>query len=116
MKLLVGGELKPIDLIRLKDYEIDAIVNSFKKYFGENDHLWIFGSRVNLDLRGGDIDLYVETEILQAESIISKKSKFVVELYDQLGEQKIDIVINMLKSNVRLPIYEVARKTGVLLV
>jgi len=108
--------LRPIDLLRLKNYEIDAIESSFKKHFGENDHLWIFGSRVNRNLRGGDIDLYIETEISQPESIIAKKSKFVVELYDRLGEQKIDVVINMLKSKIRLPIYEIARKTGVLLV
>jgi DNA polymerase sigma len=105
-----------VDLVRLKQYEIDAIVNLFKEYFHQNDHLWIFGSRTNLTARGGDIDLYIETEISQADVVLSKKNKFVLALYEQIGEQKIDIIINMLASKVKLPIHEVARQTGVLLV
>ncbi len=105
-----------IDLVRLKQYEIDSIVNLFKKYFDTNDHLWIFGSRTNLTARGGDIDLYIETEISQADLVLSQKSKFVLALYEEIGEQKIDVVINMLASKVRLPMHEIARQTGVLLV
>ena len=45
--------------IRLKDYEIVAITDAFKKLFLPQDHLWIFGSRVDMDKRGGDIDLYI---------------------------------------------------------
>lgn len=105
-----------VDLVRLKQYELDAIIELFQKYFDENDHLWVFGSRTNLTARGGDIDLYIETQISQADLVLSKKSKFVLALYEKIGEQKIDIVINMLTSKVKLPIHEVARQTGVLLV
>lgn len=105
-----------VDLVRLKQYEIEAIIKTFKKNFASNDHLWIFGSRTNLTARGGDIDLYIETEIPQADLVLSKKGKFVLALYEEIGEQKIDVVINMLTSKVRLPIHDVARQTGVLLV
>jgi hypothetical protein len=42
--------------------EQDVIRNSFRQCFGGEDHLWLFGSRVNDYKRGGDIDLYVETK------------------------------------------------------
>lgn len=116
LNLFVEEVLIMSSKVRLKPYEIDAIIKSFREFFGKNDHLWIFGSRVNFEARGGDIDLYLETEMPQADIVVSKKTQFVVALYNQIGEQKIDVVINMINSNVKLPIYEVARQTGVQLV
>ncbi|MDF3034197.1 MAG: hypothetical protein K0R76_1151 [Alphaproteobacteria bacterium] len=48
--------------MRLTMTEQDVIRNSFRQCFGGEDHLWLFGSRVNDYKRGGDIDLYVETK------------------------------------------------------
>lgn len=106
-----------LESVRLKKKELDLIVESFREHFDEkNNHLWLFGSRTNPDARGGDIDLYIETDICDPCIIFSKRTKFVMSLFEKIGEQKIDIVINMLSSSVKLPIYNVARESGVLLV
>ena len=99
--------------IRLNDREINVIVTMFRQHFGVSDHLWLFGSRVDLTRRGGDIDLYIETYFDSPADIAQKKIKFLVDLKSELGEQKIDIVIKIMKAHEQLPIYEEARNSGV---
>lgn len=102
--------------IRLKPADLDAIVQAFKDHFASTDHLWIFGSRVNLSARGGDIDLYVETQEQDIEKIYTQKSKFVSCIWDQIGEQRIDIVVNFVNDDFEIPIYKIAIKNGVQLI
>jgi len=102
--------------IRLTPFEIDAICASFRTYFTSEDHLWLFGSRVNPKARGGDIDLYIETTLLDASAAVDKQTAFVIELYEKIGEQKIDVILNLLTRDYELAIYEVAREQGVQLV
>jgi hypothetical protein len=105
-----------IQNIRLTPFEIEAICASFRKHFAPEDHLWLFGSRVNPKARGGDIDLYIETTIPDASTVVDQKTAFVIELWDKIGEQKIDVVLNLLTRDYKLAIYEVAREEGVQLV
>jgi len=102
--------------IRLTPFEIAAICKSFQTHFTLEDHLWLFGSRVNPQARGGDIDLYIETIIPDVSTAVDKNTAFVIELYDKIGEQKIDVVLNLLTRDYKLAIYEVAREEGVQLV
>ena len=67
-------------------------------------------------MRGGDIDLYIETTESDSSILFDKKLKFACNLEQALGEQKIDIVVKMLSQNKSLRIYEEARNTGILLV
>jgi hypothetical protein len=60
------------------------------------------------------VDLYIEPEIQQPDDIVEAKLNALVELHRQLGEQKIDLVINR-EQGVSLPIYQEAKETGVLL-
>ena len=100
--------------IRLSKEEIHIIVKVFKCYFLSSDMLWVFGSRVNVEKKGGDIDLYIETNFKDDNEITHARCEFWNELQDLLGEQKIDIIIN--NGDKKLLIYEIARKEGVQLV
>ncbi len=102
--------------IRLNQQHLEAIKRLFCSFFSENDHLWIFGSRVDPTKRGGDIDLYIETTEMNTKEAIKKESQFILALEKTLGEQKIDVVLNMKIHQCHLPIYEVAKTTGILLV
>ena len=51
--------------------------------------VYLFGSRVDDHQKGGDIDLLVFSKKID----LSKKIRFHAKLWEQLGEQKIDIVI-----------------------
>lgn len=77
--------------LRLTDFEINQIKNIAKTVFGNDVKIWIFGSRTNPHLKGGDIDVYIEIE--KVDDIISKKLDFLVKLKDKIGEQKIDVII-----------------------
>lgn len=69
----------------------------------------LFGSRADDNKRGGDIDLYIETA--EKESLLDKKVKLLVRLNRELGEQKIDVVVN--NFSVEKDIFTIARSTGV---
>ena len=68
----------------------------------------MFGSRVDDSKRGGDIDLYIVPKI--KDDLKSKKIKFLVKLYEYIGEQKIDVVINNNKNRL---IEQIAIKNGI---
>lgn len=101
--------------MRLNQRELDAICSAFHQHFNQDDHLWLFGSRVDDTKRGGDIDLYVETHT-SVEQAVKAKTNFVVAIWSAIGEQKIDIVLNVLVLKHHFPIYDLAKKEGILLV
>lgn len=45
-------------MIRLTLEEINTVKTCFSKFFNPPDKLWVFGSRVRPDAKGGDIDLH----------------------------------------------------------
>lgn len=98
--------------VRLSDFEIGKIQGIFEDLFLPRDQLWLFGSRVNVNAKGGDIDLYVETTMSDLQSIVRKKIQFSADIEVAIGEQKIDVVVNYSGSE-ELPIYRVAKQTGV---
>ena len=114
MKVIIVEKLMR-QKVRLGDSDVYHIVESFKQHFGKDDHLWLFGSRVDLERQGGDIDLYIETQLPSVEAA-AKETKFFVNLWRRMGEQKIDVVLHVLSESKKLPIYEVAKVKGVQLV
>lgn len=102
--------------MRLTEREVKTIKTIFLTHFGGKAHLWLFGSRVDDAKKGGDIDLYVETEESDLDKLLRNKRQFLIDLYMQLGEQKIDVVLNQTSLQQKLPIYEIAKTTGVKLV
>jgi len=99
--------------MRITTVQQTAICELFTLYFGENDHIWLFGSRVDDSKKGGDIDLYIETYYDDPILISQKKITFLVELKRRIGDQKIDIIVNQINSNNQRTIYTEARTTGV---
>lgn len=105
--------LKKIKKVRLSYHDLEALEFCFKKHFLNNDRLWLFGSRADLTKKGGDIDLYIETNETNVDKVIKMESRFIGELEDTIGEQKIDVVLNMISSAYSLPIHEIAKTKGV---
>jgi hypothetical protein len=100
--------------VRLRDFQVNAIRNSFKESFLPEDHLWLFGSRADLTKRGGDIDLYVESYMKDALLVSKAKLKFLTKMHMAIGEQKIDVVVKFDETD--LLIYKIAKEQGVQLV
>lgn len=95
--------------MRLTAPEINAIKQVAQEVFGPGVEVLLFGSRVEDEKRGGDIDLYIKT---QTGNDFAHKIKFLVALEQKIGEQKIDVVLAVDKNR---PIEQQAIKTGVLL-
>lgn len=102
--------------IRLSAHDLAAIRKLFTQHFLDSDQLWIFGSRADLTKKGGDIDLYIETKAKEASEAGKMRMKFAIALEDEIGEQKIDIILNLLNFPYDLPIYEIAKQTGIRIV
>lgn len=99
--------------MRWTSAQITAIRLTTVEVFGEQAKVWLFGSRVDEQRAGGDIDLYVEPETQDPAALVEAKLHFLMKLHKKLGEQKIDVVIRRTAFKKELPIYRVARETGV---
>ena len=94
--------------MRLTLFEITTIQHSAKNVFGDAVNIYLFGSRVDDNKKGGDIDLYVIPE--NKDNLYEKKIKFLSALDMTLGEQKIDVVIAQNKTR---PIEKEALEKGI---
>ena len=102
-------------LMRLTDFQRQSIYETAKSNFGADAQVWLFGSRVDDQAKGGDIDLYIEPQNQKPADLITAKLQFLRDLHKKIGEQKIDVVLHRADSAVDLPIYRIAKQTGVLL-
>lgn len=99
--------------MRLSEQQCSIIRRAAAENFGAEANVWLFGSRVDDAARGGDIDLYIEAATDDADAIVESKLRFLVALHKKLGEQKIDVVIRRPGFKEDLPIFQVARQTGI---
>jgi len=97
--------------MRLNKTTIDIIKKYAKECFGKDAEVYLFGSRVNDDLKGGDIDLLIKTSIPEAEHL-DKKLNFLTKLNISLGLQKIDVIVQSQKINEKKDIVVIAEKKG----
>ena len=97
--------------IRLKDEEIEIIKEVAIEIFGEDAKVYIFGSRVDLTKKGGDIDIFIET---QKEVFLNQEIEFLAKLELKGIERSVDVLIKA-KNRDNKPIFEEAKRTGVLI-
>ncbi|BCN92744.1 hypothetical protein THMIRHAM_05290 [Thiomicrorhabdus immobilis] len=83
--------------MRLSPEQIQAIRSSFINVFCKGEVI-LFGSRVDDNKKGGDIDLYVSASE-PINDLFKLKLKFLVDLKSKIGEQKIDLVLEPFASN-----------------
>lgn len=93
--------------MRLSLFEIEAIVKYKNTYFDETSKIYLFGSRTDNNKKGGDIDLYIETD--DVNRCYNSKVLFLLELEKIIGEQKIDIIFSKDKTRT----IEIEAKKGV---
>lgn len=94
--------------MRLTKTEIAVIKDQANIYFGPNTEVWLFGSRVNNDERGGDIDLYINL-VTETDDLMNKSLQYNAALQGILGEQKIDVVTHKKDQEMRSIDKEVLR-------
>jgi len=97
--------------MRLTDKQIKIIKELVSKHFGRDAKVLLFGSRVDDASRGGDIDLFIETDCSSEQALKAKMSLYA-GLQRKLGERRIDIVVHRDGSSLQ-PVHEEALRTGI---
>lgn len=98
--------------MRLSDEHAATICQILQHYFGTDTDIWLFGSRVHDDQRGGDIDLYIETDLQSSVAVVEARLHGLVAIKQRIGDQKIDLAIYR-RGKPREAIHQEARKTGI---
>jgi predicted nucleotidyltransferase len=96
--------------MRLEPHEIDAIRTAVGEVFSGTATVRLFGSRVRDDLRGGDLDLFVEVEPGQAS--IANEQRLRDRIAPVLGDLRTDILLHE-RGAALTPLARIALRDGV---
>jgi predicted nucleotidyltransferase len=99
--------------MRLSQQTQQIIRDTVREVFGAGARVKLFGSRINDDARGGDIDLLVELPTVTAE-IERKTMQLTARLQLRIGDQPIDVLV-LDPSTHQQAIHEQASITGKIL-
>ena len=79
--------------MRLEPDQVKAIKSVLRQYLNVSYELYLYGSRTQDDLKGGDIDLLVITDATGVQLFSNKKLDILVDIKKQptVGQRKIDI-------------------------
>lgn len=94
--------------MRLSSVQTENIAQSVHRYLGDTARVWLFGSRLDDEKRGGDVDLYVEA----GSHPLMNEIRCKLQLEEYL-EIPVDLIVR--PHNENTPIAQIARKTGVAL-
>ena len=97
--------------MRLTPQQQTAITAATKNTFGQNASVWLFGSRADDSKKGGDIDLLIRPSPDATDQLFIKKVRLLSQLERDLGQRKIDVVIE--SPHDTRPIVAIAHATGV---
>ena len=101
--------------MRVTLQQLKVVKRLTSQYFGEDAELWLFGSRVDDTIKGGDYDFFIETPLNDADEIIARKIKLIAKLQSSgpFEDEKIDIIVKRRYSTFDMPIYQVIKHEGV---
>lgn len=74
--------------MRLEGQEIQTIIEKVRS-FDPAAEIWLYGSRIDDQLKGGDIDLLV----ISSTITFSEKISILTEIKMTMGDQKIDLIV-----------------------
>ena len=99
--------------MRLSNDQVQAIRHAAQRVLGVGAQVSVFGSMVLDDRKGGDIDLFFETD-----APLVNRAKALCQLHGALtlalGDRKIDVILKDANTP-PAPVFEIAKRTGVLL-
>lgn len=97
--------------MRLTAPQLAAIRESVSQLAGASARVWLFGSRLHDEARGGDIDLLLELDN-PIDEPAQLSARLAVRVARFIHGRKVDVLI--LAPNLqRLPIHVIAREEGV---
>lgn len=96
--------------MRLTGTEVEAIRRAVRDVFGEAARVRVFGSRAREDLKGGDLDLFVEVE--PGAASIANEQRLRDVIAPVLDDLRVDIILHE-RGQPLTPIERIALRDGV---
>lgn len=93
--------------MRLSSKQLSIIESAIRNRDPEAS-IYLFGSRVNDDAKGGDIDLLVISNLIEFRDEIAIRR----EILDVIGWQKLDLIVRPDKNS-QTPIVRIAIESGI---
>lgn len=97
--------------MRLTQDQQTAIRAAGVEMFGEQVGVWLFGSRVDDSLRGGDIDILLDLPE-RVDNPVLLAARFSVKVSRLMAGRKVDVVL-FAPNLARLPIHDIAFREGI---
>ncbi len=99
--------------MRLTASQIEIICTTARQLLGSGAQVTLFGSRVDDDAKGGDVDLMVEVpEAITEPAVLS--ARIASRVSRAMNGRKVDVVLKA--PNLMLqPIHQIAQRTGIVL-
>ena len=99
--------------MRLAESQRREIISILKVHYGEHSRIWLFGSRVDDHARGGDVDLYVESENARpSQGAVRQRHEAALALEEAMGGITVDLLVRYPGENER-PLQSLAKSGGV---
>lgn len=99
--------------MRLTNNQIQAICQLVRQVAGSRSRVWVFGSRLDDNARGGDLDLMLElTEPVENPALMAAQLSGLISR--TLHGRKVDVLL-CAPNLMRLPIHDIAFQEGMLL-
>ena len=99
--------------MRLNDITRDIIKQEVASMIGTGSVVRLFGSRMDNNQRGGDIDLLIESSG-HIENRVLVECKLAARLYIRLGGYKVDVLIKDSQTPIR-PVHRQTMQHGIVL-
>lgn len=97
--------------MRLTTDQVQAIRQTAQRVLGDGARVSVFGSRALDNRKGGDIDLFFETD-----ARLVNRAKVLCQLYGALtlalGDRKIDVILKDANTP-PAPVFDIAKRTGI---
>jgi uncharacterized protein len=97
--------------MRITSEQISTIRMSAAQLAGDAARVWLFGSRVRDDARGGDVDLLLELDEAVAEPA-QLSARLAARVSRAMHGRKVDVVIKA-PNLLLLPIHAIALAEGI---
>lgn len=98
--------------MRLTHEQVQAIRHAAQRVLGADARVSVFGSMALDDRKGGDIDLFFETD-----APLANRAKVLCQLHGALtlalGDRKIDVILKDANTP-PAPVFEIAKLTAIL--
>ncbi len=99
--------------MRLTDEQAQAIRQLAREIAGEHCSVRVFGSRLDDEARGGDLDLLLElTDVVRNPALIA--AQLSARVSRAMQGRKVDVLLSA-PNLMRLPIHDIAFREGQLL-